>query len=491
MSRSSNRRSLISQLRLWGIALVVVYVVVQFIAFQASLNRIPSTWRVAGESFPDQPIVDVVMSIKDAFDTPVHMHYYGTVLPLDPQDIGFSFDPEATADAFRQARAQSASTGNFLRHLIFQSPEALDLPIVAHYSEEQIRSVLSDIALEFDKPAQAPLPDLDTMSLQPGQAGYTLDIASSVKPVSDALTSLKQRDADLIVVEHSGIETSIADLDALLKERLKSFRGNASVFLKDLQTGDEILINSQIAYSGMSLMKIPIMGEIYRQLNQAPDIETTKLLTETLGADSGNFTANLLLRQLGNGDSFAGVEQLTSSMRFLGLVNTFMATPYDQEIVPPAIVTEANSRQDVWANPDPFMQTTPTDIGLLLEMIYQCHEGGGALMVAYPGQFTSDECAQMIDLMKQNVITDAEGVPTLLRGGLPSGTPFAHKHGWDYDTRADASIAFTPGGNFVLVVFLNTPQEWVDWTLANDIMVDMAHAAYNYFNPGETSAQLP
>jgi hypothetical protein len=137
------------------------------------------------------------------------------------------------------------------------------------------------------------------------------------------------------------------------------------------------------------------------------------------------------------------------------------------------------------------MQTTPNDIGLLLEMIYQCGEGGGALMVAYPGAFTSEECRQMLDIMKENVITDAEGIPTLLRGGLPDETPLAHKHGWDNDTRADASVAFTPGGDFVLVVFVNTPGAWVEWDVANGIMVDIARAAYNYFNPDATSAQTP
>jgi hypothetical protein len=135
------------------------------------------------------------------------------------------------------------------------------------------------------------------------------------------------------------------------------------------------------------------------------------------------------------------------------------------------------------------MQSTPDDMGVLLEMIYQCSKGGGALMVAYPGSFTPDECQQMLDIMKQNVITDAEGIPTLVRGGLPDGTPLAHKHGWDFDTRVDASIAFTPGGDFVLVVYLNTPQAWVEWDVANGVMVDIARAAYNYFNPATTGAR--
>jgi len=423
----------------------------------------------------------------------VVLHYYDEMRALPPDAVDFEFDAEATAVAFRQKREEFATAANFLRHLVFQQPEPYDLPIVAGYSEERIRLKLSEMALAFDQPAQPPAPDLETMTLKPGQPGYLLDIAASVEPIAKALTSIRQREVNLIINRQPAPPAAIDQLGNLIQERLKDFRGNASVFIKDLKTGGEIRISSNIAYSGMSLMKIPIMAEVYRQLDEAPDVETYQLLTETLGSESGNFTANLLLRQIGGGDSYAGVDRLTSSMRFLGLTNTFMGTPYDQsDVTPPAIVTEANSRTDVWANPDPYMQTTPEDIGLLLEMIYQCSQGGGALMVAYPGSFTTDECQQMLDIMKSNVITDAEGIPTLLRGGLPDGTPFAHKHGWDFDTRADASIAFTPGGDYVLVVFLNTPQEWVDWDLANGVMVDAARAAYNYFNPGgATSARSP
>lgn len=492
MSHYDRRFNAARRLRLWGILLVIAYVVGQFVAFRASLDRIPPTWTVAGEAFPDQAIGDVVAGIENAFDQPVILHYYDEMRALPPDSVDFKFDPEATAAAFRREREAGATATNFVRHLLFQQPEPRDLPIVAEYSEERIRLMLSEMALAFDKPAQAPRPDLETMTLAAGQPGYLLDIAASVQPIAEALTSIRHRDVDLIVERQSAPSASLDQLRELFQERVKDFRGNASVFFKDLGSGGEIAINADIAYSGMSLMKIPIMAEIYRQLNEPPDVETYRLLTETLGSESGNFTANLLLRQIGSGDSFAGVDRLTSSMRYLGLTDTFMATPYDQEdITPPAIVTEANAREDAWANPDPYMQTTPADIGLLLEMMYQCSQGGGAWMVAYPGAFGEDECQQMLDIMKGNVITDADGIPTLLRGGLPSGTPLAHKHGWDFDTRADASIAFTPGGDFVLVVFLNTPQVWVEWDVANAIMVDLARAAFNYFNPGDTSAQSP
>jgi beta-lactamase class A len=227
-------------------------------------------------------------------------------------------------------------------------------------------------------------------------------------------------------------------------------------------------------------VKIAIMEEAYRYLSQPPDPDTTKILSETM-ALSGNFTANLLLRMIGEGDAYRGTEVLNQSMQRLGLVNTFMATPYDEDVPPPVIITQANSRTDLNTAPDPYMQTTPQEIGLLLEMIYQCSHGGGALELIYPGQLTVQECQAMIDHMLENQLSGAEEVPVLIAAGLPTNTPIAHKHGWVDDTRADAALVFTPGGDYVLVVYLY----WVNWDQTNSLMSLVSEMLYNHFNvPG-------
>ena len=128
-------------------------------------------------------------------------------------------------------------------------------------------------------------------------------------------------------------------------------------------------IEPDIAFAGMSVMKIPIMMELYRSvIDGQPDVETTKLLTETLGL-SGNFTANLLLRLVGGGaigNEWQGADKVTQTLRALGLENTFMATPYDTEALPRTYSTPANSRKDYTTLPDQHMQTTAKDIGLIL-----------------------------------------------------------------------------------------------------------------------------
>jgi hypothetical protein len=94
------------------------------------------------------------------------------------------------------------------------------------------------------------------------------------------------------------------------------------------------------------------------------------------------------------------------------------------------------------------------------------------------GAFTIDECQQMIELLAENKV---EG---LIAGGVPVGTRVAHKHGWIGDTHADAAIVFSPGGDFVLAVFLYRP-EWLEWGVSNPLVNRMATATYNYFNPAQ------
>ena len=97
-------------------------------------------------------------------------------------------------------------------------------------------------------------------------------------------------------------------------------------------------------------------------------------------------------------------------------------------------------------------------------------------MVAYPGDFTADECNQMIEWMSANR-TDS-----LTEAGVPVGTKVAHKHGFSGDTHADAALVFSPGGDFALVVFLYRPQ-WLEWDESAPLIADIATVTYNYFNP--------
>jgi beta-lactamase class A len=469
--------------------LVVVIILAGFLAWRwVGFNRwrghLPAGMTLAGVPVEGAKRDEAMERLLGAYNGPIVLHYQDRSLPLFPHDVAFQIDVQATAANLDAELAKHGGLGGFLKYLLGQHPGTVDVPAEAIYSSQALSEFLQYVADQNDRSAKPPIPQPATGEYTAGEPGYRLDIAASVPVVEEALLSTSEREASLVVKKTDPPTPDFGLLGDIIENELTSFPGIASVFAKDLQTGDEIAINADVAYAGMSIIKIAIMVESYRHLDQQPDPDTTKILTETITL-SGNFTANLLLRMIGEGDAYRGTEILNGSMRRLGLVNTFMATPYDEDVVPPTIVTEANSRTDLNTEPDPYMQTTPMDMGLLLEMIYLCGLGKGTLMFVYPDGFTADECSAMLDHMLGNQLTGDDDVPVLIAAGLPDGISIAHKHGWVADTRADAAAVFTPGGDYVLVIYLYNPG-WVDWDQTNSIMTRISQLVYAYFNPPDT-----
>ncbi|HEX7432323.1 MAG TPA: serine hydrolase, partial [Anaerolineaceae bacterium] len=144
--------------------------------------------------------------------------------------------------------------------------------------------------------------------------------------------------------------------------------------------------------------------------------------------------------------------------------------------------TPANKRTDINTGPDVYDQTTPEDLGLLLEDIYACAtNNGGALIAAFPGQITQEKCKLMIEYLSNNNINQ------LIQAGVPAGTVVAHKHGWAVETdgvihtMGNAALIYTPGGNYILSIFVHDDNQ-VLFNPANQMVAELSRAVYNYFN---------
>ena len=132
-----------------------------------------------------------------------------------------------------------------------------------------------------------------------------------------------------------------------------------------------------------------------------------------------------------------------------------------------------------------FQEIAPVlrdQLGMLLDDVYQCADmGGGALVAVFPGQYSQNKCKQMINYLVGNRL------PMLLTAGLPEGTQIAHKHGWITETDGlmhsigDAGIIYTPGGNYVMTVFMHQPVQLL-FDSVNNLIADLSRAVYNYFN---------
>jgi beta-lactamase class A len=410
---------------------------------------------------------------------PVIIRHGQEAIEVSPSDIEFQVDMESMLAEADFQREQQDFWAGFWGYLWGRPVEIEHVNLRAAHSQQALEDVLSTVATAFDKPALPPQPVPTTLSFQYGEPGTVTNIQASVPDVQAAFYRAVDREARLVLEETEPVRPDINLLAHLIVNHLEDFEGVASVFILDLESGEEIAINADEAMSGMSIVKVPIVLEALRAVDGRLSAEQSKLISETLVVQSGNFSANLLLDVVaGEDDAYLGADIVTESMQNLGLNNTFIAVPYEEQPRPgrSTYETVANSSEELLTEPDPAMQTTAEDVASLLAMIYYCAENnGGALIAAYGGQITQDECRNLQEFMKLNKIG------SLIEEGVPSDTPVAHKHGWISDTHADAGIVFSPGGDYVLVMYMYKP-EWLEWEISSPMLADISRATYNYFN---------
>jgi len=416
-------------------------------------------------------------------EAPITIFHGQESFEISPSRAEFTPDIEAMLSDADYQRTQQDFWSGFWGYLWGRPVEVEPVELQATHNREVLREALREISSLADQPAQPPQPIPSTLSFQYGASGTATNIEASLPDVEAALYRPSNREARLVVEPREAERPDINLLTRLLVNRLQVFEqetgGVASVFIMDLENGRVVPINENVAMSGIDLMRIPIALETYRALDQFPTLTQRKLISDTLILNPEPDSANQLLNVIaGEDDMYKGAAIVTASMQRLGLENTFLAAPFNAPLQvgtqPPE--TPANSVEELRTNPDDEIQSTAEDMGMLLSMIYYCAEGtGGTLLAAYPDDLTLEECQQVLDYMSQNRIG------TLLEAGLPPDAQVAHRHGWISDTHGDAALVLSPGGDYVIAVYLYKP-DWLEWELSSPLMEEVSRATYNYFN---------
>lgn len=453
----------------------------QWYQYRQVYDRMPAGTLVAGLDVSGLTRDEIIKLLNETYSGPVFLYHRNESIELDPASVGFVLDSE---QMLKQLDEQFAAQEEWRRFATFivgmPLLKTIQVPLIASHDQAGLKAMLESIGDFLDKPAMPAQMLTDGKSLGSGEAGYILDVEASLPAAEAVLYEPVKRAAQLTVRDQEAPEMNLSLLQETIETKLQGFDGIGSIFVMDLSTGEELNINADMAMSGLSILKIAIFEEAYRALDDPPNAYVQQLFLDT-ATRSSNFGANLLLHVVaGEENTYKGADILTESMQKLGLVNTFMAVPYDAS--PPSYrrttyLTPANSAPELATSPDETMQSTASEIGTLLSMIYYCSKGGGTLLAVYPNQITPDECQEIIDLM----VLNEEG--NLIRYGVPDDVPVSHKHGWARATHADAGIVFSPGGDFILVEYLTQPGDWLLADQSFPILREIARATYNYFNP--------
>ncbi|RME90650.1 MAG: class A beta-lactamase-related serine hydrolase [Anaerolineae bacterium] len=491
--RNRNTPFFLRWLSLLFISAALVLTITQLIAYSRQRATYPAGMTIAGVPVGGVDPQTASQRVLQVYSMPVELQYADAVIHIDPAVVGFSVDIESMIAAADLARTGGSFWGGFWDYLWNRDPAPVAIPLRATLSEERLRAYLeNEIAARYDQPATPAQPVPGSTTFTPGRPGQELDIDRAVILIEDALRSPTNRRVSLSYQRTPPTRPPLENLETLLKQiiTVDGFDGVIGLYLLDLQTGQEIhfalnggqeiSVQPDVAFTASSTVKIPIMVSYFiHQGKEAIDEQTSELILDMI-RKSENPPADLLMQQL---DEVRGPLIVTEDMQALGLENTFLAG-YFYEGAPLLATyrTPANQRTDVDTDPDRYNQTTPSDMGMLLEDIYQCAQsGGGALIAAFPEQLSQEKCQQMINFLVQDKI----GV--LIEAGVPEGTQVAHKHGWVSDVFgvihnvSDAAIVYTPGGNYVLTIYAYHPVQAL-WDPVSTMFAELSQAVYNYFN---------
>jgi beta-lactamase class A len=470
------------------ILLATIVTVIQVIQYSISRANYPLEMTIGNVPVGGLDPQSAAQRLLQVYSLPVEIHYGDATIDLDPGLIGFQLDTESMLAAADLQRTGAPFWNGFWDYLWNRRTPAFQIPLVSTYSEVRLRAYLKDeISSRYDQPPAPAQPIPGTATFTPGTPGRTMDIGRAIALIESALQSPNQRIVIISSQSTSAGRPSLQTLNILLKQLIaqSGFDGLLDLYFLDLQTqenihfayqaGQDIPINPDIAFTAASTIKIPIMVSVIRHFNSqiSPEIDTQ---LKDMIARSDNVASDKLMALL---DPGRGPLIVSDDMLLLGLENTFIAMFFAPGSIPlQHFKTPANSRADINTNPDTFSQTTPSEMGILLEDIYLCAQtGGGSLVAAFPGQIDQSACQQMIQYLQEDKLG------ALIQGGVPEGTIVAHKHGWDINMNqfSDAGIIYTPGGNYILTIYVYHPVQAL-WDVVSPLYALLSRAVYNYFN---------
>ncbi len=258
---------------------------------------------------------------------------------------------------------------------------------------------------------------------------------------------------------------------ALLRARLKSeiekitnsHDGVMGVAIKDLISGEEILLNEQLTFPTGSSIKIPILIELYRQAAegkyQLSEQRWVERKDKTGGSGViqhfGDHTSSLSLRDLGVlmialSDNTAtnmlidqvGMANVNRTLDELGLKQIRLRRKM--------IDQAASARGDE-------NTATPREAMLLMEKLYRGEVVNRTL---------SDQVLEILKLRKQSPI------PRL----LPPAVEIANKPGGIEGAACDWGLVYVPNRPYVIAVMSNYNSEGADEAIAK-----ISRLAYDYF----------
>ena len=258
-----------------------------------------------------------------------------------------------------------------------------------------------------------------------------------------------------------------ATMETAVRKKIKAFRGEVGLIIRDLGTGWTIQIDPDKAFPAASMVKVPIMaacleaqtegrlsledrmtlkrsdktsGSGLLRRKRSGSVFTVDQLVELMVAHSDNTAANMLIDRL-------GFDYLQESFREMGLERTNLVRK----------MMDFDSRGKGIEN-----YTTAREMADILERMYRrdC--------------FCPEVSGMCLDYLRSQKVNDR--IPRL----LPKNVVVAHKTGLEREVCHDAGIVYTERGDFLISVFTRTTR---GPRMAKSLISSVSALAYKVYGP--------
>lgn len=237
------------------------------------------------------------------------------------------------------------------------------------------------------------------------------------------------------------------DIKKELTDTLSVAKGNFALAFKNLQTGEEILINEHKLFHAASTMKTPVMIEVFKQskegkfsMNDSIDIKTTfnSIVDSTFSLSPDDDSEKTLYST-----KKTTIYDLTYKMI---ISSSNLATNILIDLVGAKNVTQ--SMRDLGAN----------DI-----LVLRGVEDGKAFRAGLNNKVTAYDLMIVFDYLKDkddmvNILLDQE-FNEIIPAHLPKDVKVAHKTGWITGLHHDSALIMLPDGTKYVLVLLSDSLE--------------------------------
>lgn len=263
------------------------------------------------------------------------------------------------------------------------------------------------------------------------------------------------------------------DITKQLTDTLARAKGNYALAFKDLQTGEEILINEHRLFHAASTMKTPVMIEVYKQAAAGKFKLTDSVLVKTEFRSLVDSTFSLTPADDSETELYAAAGQkrpISELVYKMIMLSSNLATNIIIEFVDAKNVTQ--SMRELGAN----------DIQVLRGV-----EDNKAFRAGLNNKVTAYDLMLIFAAISDGKLTGSEDMIRILLdqqfneiipAKLPKDVKVAHKTGWIKGVDHDSALIMLPDGRRYVLVILSDSVE--DQKASVENMATASKMIYDY-----------